>query len=245
MSDENLLAEIKALRNELRKTRSDSLSAIQRLEQSIHSQQALYNYLQTGAFLPPMGGWAMRPAAFTHLLGLVAALPQNTTILELGSGVSTVYLGLAAKQANRNIRVVSLDHDREYLERTSGHLAAHPASLPVELRHAPLVQYEIGGLPFHWYRDIPQPGPVSLMIVDGPPSRDEQLVRYPAYPALRHFLIPGAWVVLDDVGRTEEQQTLERWRSEFPLDFVDRGKYVGGAQFLQRAGKSDSEQPAS
>jgi hypothetical protein len=180
-----------------------------------------------------MGGWTMRPTAFMHLLGLISSLPQNSTILELGSGVSTVYLGLAANKSNRNLRVISIDHDREYLEATSGHLMAHPASLPVELRHSPLVQYESGGTPFSWYGDIPEASAVSMLIVDGPPSKDRELVRYPAYPALRHALLPGAWLVLDDVGRPEEKQTLERWCDEFPTDFVDQGKYVGGAQFVR------------
>ncbi|MGH9270032.1 MAG: class I SAM-dependent methyltransferase, partial [Ilumatobacteraceae bacterium] len=43
--------------------------------------------------------------------------------------------------------------------------------------------------------------------------------RYPALPALRDRLLPGATVVLDDIERSGEQEVLRRWEDEFGLSF--------------------------
>ena len=53
-------------------------------------------------------------------------------------------------------------------------------------------------------------------MVDGPPGRTTKLARYPAVPALREKLRPGATVMLDDCHRRDERETLRRWLDEVP-----------------------------
>lgn len=67
---------------------------------------------------------------------------------------------------------------------------------------------------------------VDLLLVDGPPGRTSKHARYPAVPALRDRLRPGATFMLDDCHRREEKETLHRWLAEVPglslLHQVDR-----------------------
>jgi hypothetical protein len=55
-------------------------------------------------------------------------------------------------------------------------------------------------------------------LVDGPPGYGEGMAasRYPALPALRGKLAPGALVVLDDAEREPEQRILAQWRDAVP-----------------------------
>jgi hypothetical protein len=43
-----------------------------------------------------------------------------------------------------------------------------------------------------------------------------KLARYPALPALRDKLRPGATVMLDDCHRRDEKETLRKWLAEVP-----------------------------
>ena len=79
--------------------------------------------------------------------------------------------------------------------------------------------------------------------MDGPPAdtADKVLARYPALPALRARLAPGATVVLDDVERPGEQEVLTRWEREHDVVFERRGATAGVA--LGRVGGGHAGTP--
>lgn len=152
-------------------------------------------------------------------------------ILELGGGSSTI-LFAAALKANGSGRLISVEHDREHLDRTAQYLRQTELSDWVELIEAPLVAQRFGDRSLHWYdlarllRSLPEK--IELLFVDGPPGKLQALSRYPALPVLLPHLSPHAHVLVDDGRREDETQMIELWRElnvrfeAEPLGFLPR-----------------------
>ena len=156
-------------------------------------------------------------------------------IMELGCGSSSV-LFAAALRANGAGRVISIENDREHLERTAQYLRNTDLSDWVELVEAPLVEQSFGGRSLLWYDIAALRGRLSetidLLFIDGPPGRLQALSRYPALPALYPHLSPQALVLVDDGRREDETQMVELWRElQLPfqtetLGFLPRAPYL-------------------
>jgi predicted O-methyltransferase YrrM len=175
----------------------------------------LYGGFTPRAPMPSSGQWALNPTDLLALLHLVER-QRPGLVVELGSGTSTVWLAYALERLGG--RVVSLDHDPTYAERTRAMLRAHGLEAVAEVRDAPLRAVRVRGADFDWYDvdALDDVDGIDLLLVDGPPGSVGPLSRYPAVDLLRHKLSPAATVVLDDLSRTDEQETLRRWAEENP-----------------------------
>lgn len=184
------------------------------------------------ALLPTVGGFAMNPRSLAHLVDLVDR-HQPRTVLELGSGTSSVWLGYLLEGVS-GASVVSVDHLHDYAEMTRSSIARHGLQNTVDVRLAPLVSYPVEVSETPWYdsaafedvRDI------DLLIVDGPPQATGPLSRLPALRVLAPRLARGAIIVLDDAGRPDEEETVRLWVEEFELERLDVG--VSRLAVLQR-----------
>lgn len=170
--------------------------------------------------MPTTGGFALDARSLLHLLKTVHNLlktaqgQQPLTVLELGSGTSTVWLGHALKASGGHL--VSLEHDEKYLLRTSKELDRHDLTSTVTLRHAPLTELTLRGERFFWYcpdqlRHLRQ---IDMVIVDGPPAAVGRSARYPAIDLVRGHLNRRALVMLHDADRAPEQEVIRRWLAE-------------------------------
>lgn len=130
------------------------------------------------------------------------------TIVECGSGLSTILLAAIARQTGAAVH--SLEHNPEWRQRVVAALATFGLTDSV-VHHAPLRSYG----EFDWY-SVPDslPDDVSLVVCDGPPS-DTRGGRYGVLPLLSRNLIPECTILLDDANRPAEQAILLRWESEF------------------------------
>lgn len=160
--------------------------------------------------LPPSGGFAMTPDSLLLLADLIAG-HEPKTIVELGSGTSTIWMGLMAADAGRSI--VSIEHLEEYLAKTQHDLADFGLTGVVDLRLAELEQTEVVGGNKLWYRreafeDIAS---IDMLIVDGPPESTGPTPRSPSFPLLREKLSDHALLIVDDVHRGQEAQMVEEW----------------------------------
>jgi predicted O-methyltransferase YrrM len=167
--------------------------------------------------LPPLRGWALSPDVALHALRVVLERRPGT-VVELGSGASSVVLGHAVRLAGRG-RVISLEHDEGFLERTRALLEEHGLADTVELIHAPLVDHQLEGERWRWYDTSwlnGFEGPLEFLLVDGPPTTTGHLARYPTLPLLAPLLASDAVILLDDGARPAEREVLERWRAELP-----------------------------
>ncbi len=177
--------------------------------------------LRLRAPLPPMTGWAAHPE-LAALLARRVLCARPSLVVEAGSGVSTLVHAYALEK-NGSGRVVSLDHEPTYAARTRDEIEALGLANHAEVVDAPLVEHRLRHGTMLWYslERLP-PGPIDLLLVDGPPVGLQSLSRYPAVPLLVDRLTDGAWVVLDDADRASERAVVERWLAEYPGRFERR-----------------------
>ena len=169
--------------------------------------------------MPFGGSWALTPDAAV-VLAREIALNRPQTIVELGSGVSTVLIGRMLKQAGSG-KLFSLDHDPSWAAETRRHIEASGLQDHVVVLDAPLAKQPFGGQEFNWYQvpeQLKQAGGIDLIIVDGPPQALDPngMPRYPALPAFLAQLSPQAMIYVDDAKRPQEQAMIARWLQENP-----------------------------
>jgi predicted O-methyltransferase YrrM len=143
-------------------------------------------------------------------------MEQPRVIVECGSGASTMWIGRALCRVGEG-RLISLENSAEWIAVVTAMLHYEGLS-SVEVRHAPMEPIQVAGQVQPWYAasvlaDVEK---IDLLLVDGPPGRTSKLARYPAVPALRDKLRPGAVVMLDDCHRRDEKETMRRWLAEVP-----------------------------
>lgn len=129
-------------------------------------------------------------------------------VLECGSGLSTLLLGIEAQR--HDFEVWSLEHHQEWGAKIEGQLQRYGLS-QVHLCRADLKNYG----DYDWY-DPPltsMPSEFALVVCDGPPG--ETLGgRVGMLPVMRSRLRPGCVILLDDMERQAEQDVFHRWASE-------------------------------
>ena len=161
-------------------------------------------------------GWSARGE---YLGACVAeALACRGPILECGSGLTTLLLGLVARR--RGLFVWTLEHSAEWGARVARELAAI-GDLPVELNVKALRQER----EFDWY-DPPLPSmpPLfSLVVCDGPPHSTRG-GRYGLAPTMQDRLPPGCVILLDDAARGPEQEIAARWAMELRAEYEVLGR---------------------
>lgn len=133
-------------------------------------------------------------------------------ILECGTGLTTIILGLLA--GRRGVEVWSLENSEEWHHRISSTLDHHGIK-NVRISLAPLRDYE----GFCWYDPplLEMPKEFSLVVCDGPPGTTKG-GRYGLMPVLGKRLPAGSLILLDDAERPGEIESLNRWKSEVRLD---------------------------
>jgi predicted O-methyltransferase YrrM len=166
--------------------------------------------------MPELGDWAMSPSTLIWLVDRVSD-PSVRTILECGSGSSTVWFATALAKRGGEGRVVALESSADYAESTRAELAKHGLQDRAEVLHAPLIDTAVPGRDNQPWFDIsvlPDLPPVDLLFVDGPVGGIARQVRYPAFPLLADRLARKATVVLDDTGRPAEAAIVKAWQQD-------------------------------
>jgi len=149
-------------------------------------------------------------AAKLDYLEEVAARAATTAgpILECGSGITTIVMGLMA--GRRGVAVWSLEHWPDWHKRVTD-VIRHNRIQGVEVCFSPIRKFD----GFSWY-DAPLaklPRRFSLIICDGPPG-DTLGGRCGINTVMRERLVPGTLILLDDAHRPSEQEVVDRWSSE-------------------------------
>jgi predicted O-methyltransferase YrrM len=199
---------------------------------------ALYAVVEPHKPLPVPRAYAGSP----ELLRAVSAAVFDTqprTVLELGSGVTTLVAAYALAKLGSG-RIVSLDHELQFAEATNQLLRAHKLDHVAKAIHAPLIEQTAGNRRGRWYDTSAlareQVTSIDVLIVDGPPGKDQPLARYPALPALAALLSERALILVDDAARRDETEMVRRWAAEFPGFEVDAVPTEKGLTYLKRSG---------
>lgn len=181
----------------------------------INAMNRLQQRFSPPASLPMMSGWALDAVSLERLIEAVLE-HRPRTIVECGSGVSTVWLAYAAREFGG--KVVALEHKEKFAEQTRDDLRRHGLLDVADVRLAPLEDIEFDGQVFPWYckeawRDL---SGIDMLLVDGPPKATGPRARYPALPALGSSLSNGCVVVFDDINRKDEKEILDSWLEAYP-----------------------------
>lgn len=204
--------------------------------QNEHQQALLYinSTLDLRAPLPMLTGWAASPQLIGTLLQLVRK-HEPTTVVELGSGSSTLAMGYAVEEVGKG-HVIAFDHLAEYAEKTEKRIHRHQLGDWAEVRHAPLIDIDIDGEIWPWY-DLStfEESSIDLLFVDGPPHKTRAMARYPAVPMLASRLSDTAIVVLDDAHRSDEQAIADQWLEHLPGYELEYAPSPYGTAILRRS----------
>lgn len=165
-----------------------------------------------GSIPLPVGGWAM-DAELGSLIVQTIHDRRPRLIVECGSGTSTVLTASVLREIGAG-KIISLEHDAEYAEKTRRYLRERGLDAWAEVIIAPLVMRDVDGEERRWYDvDVAAriPGMIDMLVIDGPPRRSSTLARYPAVPLLRDRLAPGCVIILDDGNRPDERTIARLW----------------------------------
>jgi predicted O-methyltransferase YrrM len=210
-------------------------SVSRRQYEQVQATVNLFAMVDVKAAVPPMRLWAVSPDALVLLVQEMLVV-RPKLIVECGSGVSTLWLALAAKQHGLDTRIVALDHEEEYAGKTNRMLRLHGVDDVASARLAPLVDVPSGDDKQPWYDPsvLTDLQDIGVLFVDGPPATTAPLSRLPAIPQLWDRLAPTASVVVDDFIREDEQIIVDRWVEAHPELSREHYDTEKGTEILRR-----------
>ncbi|QTX05434.1 O-methyltransferase [Agromyces archimandritae] len=184
------------------------------LLRDLSSLLSLHRMVEPRGAVPPAGGWAAEPDTLLELVSSTQRSGEAPTIVECGSGTSTIWVALALS-ARGNGRVIALEHDASFRAETLASLERLGVASWADVRHAPLEKRRIGTAEAaEWYdaSTITDLDGIDVLFVDGPPSGATGRRGF-AFDELAHRVRPGGVVILDDTARPFESADLARWLS--------------------------------
>lgn len=162
--------------------------------------------------------WAATPEML--FVAWQAALNAKGPILETGSGLSTLVLGIAAQHSGQI--VFSLEHDPDWYDRIAGALGRYDVTT-VRLDYAPLQPSD-----YHqnwWYNVDPIEFPnFALVLCDGPPR---QFGRQGLFALLGSNIRDAHWLI-DDADDPAQMTLINRYATGRRIETV---KTVAGKSF--------------
>lgn len=176
--------------------------------------------------LAPVGAGSVEATSYAAtvetqlaLVHRAMTLPQDATIVELGSGHSTVRLAAAIAKSRPDLRLVSLDHDAHFAAETQQMLDEAGLAAHAQVRHAPLEGYAFDGEHFPWYGRAAWDSieRIDLLFVDGPPASVRIHSRWPALPLLDKRVAAGTVIAVDDADRADERSVVDEWSKRLRL----------------------------
>lgn len=139
------------------------------------------------------------------------SLTSERAILECGSGLTTVIVGIIAKK--KGLTVISLEHNRKWADNVNNYLTKLNLT-NVRIQVVRIVDYD----GYHWY-DIKKsdiPTTFDMVICDGPPAQT-QGGRYGLIPIMNMYFSKGTKILMDDTVRDDERVIIKKWKDMIPL----------------------------
>lgn len=206
-----------------------------RIAKRVQDIVTLFEMVPIRSGLPALGLWTASADLLVELVDRVVH-ERPTTVVEGGSGVSTVVMALAAKEHGLSTRIVALEAQEQWAEHTRAMLERHGVAQYAEVRLAPLAPTSLDGHETPWYdaSAIADLTDVGLVLVDGPPEGTGPRARYPMVPLLKDRLAARCTILVDDTGRPGDADVVERWRPLLPDFEFDVLRLDKGAAVLTR-----------
>lgn len=199
------------------------------IQRQFQERTALYwnNYamVHLQKFELPWMPWtssAIQPSSILIILNEVF-IHQRRTILEFGAGISTMYLGEAARRCGGTL--VSIEPDAAWLAKMDRQSREFGLSNHIQFVHSPIVSNMQNGISVEWFDESiinKSIGEVQfdLVLIDSPISKQGyEDIRKPAGIWLQKRLRDEFCVFLDDINRKGEKDIANSWASEFNWDY--------------------------
>lgn len=212
------------------------------------TQQIHFDYSQISKLFPepnfiPLTSWAISPSTILHMLNDVV-INNRQSIIEFGSGASTLYIAQLIKVQNLNTRFYSVESDEIWIEKMKNELKKLDLEDQVNFILAPLkeVAPELRlNEQTLWYDTEKiskalngKSESIDLVIVDGPYGGSTPFARYSALPFIKTYLKKDFSVFLDDIHRSEEKIILQEWKEILglkPIRFKRYGYFITNSSF--------------
>jgi hypothetical protein len=181
----------------------------------------IYNSLPNLKYLPATRGWAGSPDFLAKIVELIRK-EKPLFVLEAGSGVSSVIIGLALKLNNYG-ESISLEHDIAYANITSENIGINELEMTSVVKHSPIIEYDNLEHKWKWYdiNELRFSNKIDMLIVDGPPGITHELARYPAIPILHEYFSDRFTILMDDSKRDDEVVIVQKW-----IAFLEMNNYT-------------------
>jgi hypothetical protein len=174
--------------------------------------------------------WSMSPAAVATVVNEIL-VRRRSSVVELGSGTSTIFLAKALQSIGGQL--LTVEHDRTWARYVTDTLEANGLQetaevVVAELEVQPHREERRGWRPATTWYDMTALAPrlppaIDLLVVDGPPSGEHRhsLAREPAVSQLSSRLATdGFAIMLDDATRAPEAETVRRWEELLGIQFT-------------------------
>lgn len=185
----------------------------------------------------PWTQWALPPRG---LLDVIKTLQEfeAPTIIDCGSGVSTVHLARAVRELGGG-RVIALEQDAAWAAYVQRILERNGLQPFAKIVVTPLAEMPFCGQVVRWFAvpsDLFGAGDrVDIVIADGPIGEEGTLARIGALPYFWDRLSDRGAVYLDDTTRPEEQEICRVWRENYPVTETSIGTEHGMSRFTRRS----------
>lgn len=161
-------------------------------------------------------------------------LNKRTSILEFGSGLSTILMANVIKKFSLQAKIISIEAEEEWVHRIRAKIVDMELSSIVTIVFAPLKNETTLGRNNKWYNIqehlavLRESAPYDMVLIDGPPAYHEDIAlsRYTAIPFIKSLLANEFAIFLDDANRHGEKIIMEAWKRNFNFDFRTYGHRI-------------------
>lgn len=151
---------------------------------------------------------------------------DRSSIIEFGSGISTIYMAKLAEINKKKIEIVSVDHDENWIRILKTLLTEEDLSQNVTFINSGMKVDKHSLNNTEWFdgelisKNIKGKA-FDLVIVDGPIAytKSKRLSRFPALPFINNYLSEKHAILLDDTNRKGESQIIKMWENQFGYRF--------------------------
>ncbi|MEL4455026.1 class I SAM-dependent methyltransferase [Lutimonas vermicola] len=208
----NVLDPFRKLINMLRDSKKNQFLELLKLDDSIASIEL--SKINLGFF--PKSSYSLSPTTLLHVINEII-INDRSQILEIGSGISTLYLAKVIKDNNLDSTLLSLDEDEKWQQVIKENLKKIECEHLVTFKTASLKEGNYG----YWYDDkivseflCRKNYQFDLVLVDAPSTTVDKTARDGAIPFLtNNNLLSEEYVIfLDDTFREKEYKISLSWQ---------------------------------
>jgi len=157
---------------------------------------------------------------------LIKGISTKGVILECGTGLTTILLGLICEKTQATL--YSLENNYDW----SAHVKKYLNRLKLNQVHVQLAPIKKFG-EFDWYNfdETAMPSEIDLVVCDGPPASTVG-GRYGLMPLLGDRIAIGGIILVDDVNREDERLAIDKWGKNRNFNIEWRGTERRGFAIL-------------